>query len=138
MVSKTLILILTRSRWRLSVCVLNIHPKACPFMAIKLTKVEIKIFQTVMWPHFAHLTKESCWEVSSTKLAACPVSWTYIFYRLKQVLYLSRDPTRAFNWGAMHIYGWEILAACHHPEKFSGDSIMVVKRKNASSKKWIW
>ena len=32
----------------------------------------------------------------------------------------------------MHKYGWELLAACHHPEKLI-IGILIVERKNASS-----
>ena len=35
------------------------------------------------------------------------------------VFYLSRDPTRPIYRDVTHIYGRELLAACHHPEQFA-------------------
>ena len=37
----------------------------------------------------------------------------------------------------MHIYGGELLAACHHPEKFGDHRHSDSKGENASSKTWI-
>ena len=31
---------------------------------------------------------------------------------------MSRDITRPPHRGAIRIYGWELLAVCHHPDKF--------------------
>ena len=58
----------------------------------------------------------------------------YIFYKWSYVFYLSLDPTRPLCWDVMCIYGWELLAACHHPEQFGDQGVLIVKRKNSSSK----
>ena len=70
------------------------------------------------WPHVGHLIKESCLRASYTKSAPCLVRCSYIFCSWGYVFYLSRDPARLLHWGVMHIYGWELLATCHHSEKF--------------------
>ena len=33
-------------------------------------------------------------------------------------MYLSNDLTWTTHWGVMWVYGWELLVACHHPDKF--------------------
>ena len=102
----------------LSVCMLNILPKVNSLpslLAIILMKMEIEIFQTVTWPHVDHLIKGSCMGVSNTK--STRLCW-YNLCRWRYVFYLSREPTRPLRWDAMHIYGWELLTSCHHPEKF--------------------
>ena len=66
----------------LSVCVLNILPKVSSLpslLVINLVKVEIQIFQTVMWRHVGHLIKGSCLGASYTKLAPSLVLGRYIF-----------------------------------------------------------
>ena len=107
----------------LSVCVLNILPKVSSLpdlLSINLVKVEIQIFQTVIWPYIGHLIKGSCLGASYTKLPPCLVWYRCIFCRLRYISYLSPDPKRPIRWDVMHIYGWELLAACHHSEKFGG------------------
>ena len=82
-------------------------------------KMEIEIFQTVTWPQVGHLIKGSCLGASNTMSAPCLLWWCrYVFCRWRYVFYLSRDPTRPLRWDVMRIYGWELLAACRHPEKF--------------------
>ena len=49
-------------------------------------------------------------------------------------MYLSRDPTRPLRRDVMCIYGRELHTACHHPESLVTIGILIVKRKNASSK----
>ena len=80
--------------------------------------MQILIIQTVTWPHVGHLIKGTRLKASNTKSAPCLLWCWYIFYRWRYVLYLSSDPTRPLCWDVMCIYGWELLAACHHPEKF--------------------
>ena len=68
----------------LSVCMLNILLKVSSLpglWAINLVKVEIEIFQTVMWPHIGHLIKGSCLGASYTKLPPCLVTYRSIFCR---------------------------------------------------------
>ena len=106
----------------LSVCMMNIIPKVNSLpslLAISLMKMEIEIFQTVTWPHVDHLIKGSCLIASNTKSPPCLLWCRYIFCRWRYVFYLSREPTRPLRWDVMRIYGWELLPACHQPEKFS-------------------
>ena len=51
-----------------------------------------------------------CLGASYTSSAPCVVQYLYIFCRWKYVFYLSHDPQKPLL--------WELLAACHHPEKF--------------------
>ena len=117
----------------LSVCVLNIVPKASSLpslLAMNLMKVEIQIFQTVTWPHLGDLTKGSCLGASYNKSAPCLVWCSYIFCRWIYVFYLSRDPTRPLHWGVMYIYGWELLLACHHLDQNHESFKYVLPLKN--------
>ena len=59
--------------------------------------------------------------------APCLLWCWYIFCRWRYVFYLSLDPTKPLRWDVRRIYGWELLAACHHTET-------ILKRKNTSSK----
>ena len=123
---------------RLFVCTLNILTKLSSppsLLAINFVKMENIHFSNR--PHVGHLIKGSCLGASYTKTAPCLVWCRYIFCRLRYVFYLSRDPTKPLRWDAMHIYGWELLAACHHPEEFGDHRHSDSKRKNASSKTWI-
>ena len=55
----------------LSICVRNSLPKVSSLpklLAINLMKVEIQIFQTVIWPYVGDLIKGSCLRTSYTKL----------------------------------------------------------------------
>ena len=120
------------------VCTLNILPKvnSVPsLLAINLVKMENIDFSNSL--HVGHLIKESCLGASYTKSAPCLVWCRYIFCRLRYGFYLSRDPTKALRWDVMHIYGWELLAAYHHPEMFSDHRHSDSKTKNTSSKTWI-
>ena len=121
----------------LSVCMLNILPKVKSLLcllAINLVKVEIQIFQTVMRPHFGHLIKGSYLGASYTKLAPCLVWYQYIFWGWRYVFYLLRDPTRLLRWYVLHIYGWQLLATCHHPEKFDDHRHYDSEEKKCSTK----
>ena len=105
----------------LSICMMNILHKVSSLpssLAINLMKIEIQIFQAVTWPHLGHLIKGSCLGASETMSAPSQ----YIFCRWRYVFYLSLDPTRPLRWDVMCIYGWELVAACHHPEKFGHHS----------------
>ena len=105
--------IYVESRWL--VCMLNIVPKVSSLpslLPINLVKMEDIDFSNR--PHVGHLIKESCLGASEPCLVWC---WC-IFCRLRYVFYLSRDPTKRLHWDVMHIYGWELFAACHHTEKF--------------------
>ena len=109
----------------------HILPKASSFpnlLVENIARVEIQIFQTVTWLYFGHLLRESCLEVSYIKSAACLVWCPYIVCWWRHVLYFSYDPTRPRHWGFMHTYGWELLAACHHPGSFGATGILIVKR----------
>ena len=64
------------------------------------------------------LIKGSCFGASCTKSAPYLVWCWYIFCQWSYVFYLPYDPMRPLRWDVMHIYGWELLVACHHPEKF--------------------
>ena len=57
-------------------------------------------------------TLVKCLGASYTNSAPCVVWYLYIFCRWRYVFYLSRDPTKLLL--------WELLPACHHPEKFCG------------------
>ena len=105
----------------LSICTMNILPKVSSrpsLLVITLMKMKIQIFQTVTWPHVDHLIKGSCLGASNTMSAPCLLWCRYIFYRWRYVFYLSRDPARPLHLDVMRIYGWELLATCHHPYKF--------------------
>ena len=51
-------------------------------------------------------------------------------------IFLSRDPRKPRHWDVMILGDSLLLVACHHPEKFWDHiiGILIVKRKNASSK----
>ena len=105
----------------LSICMMNILHKVSSLpssLAINLMKIEIQTFQAVTWSHLGHLIKGSCLGASETMSAPSQ----YIFCRWRYVFYLSLDPTRPLRWDVMCIYGWELVAACHHPEKFGHNS----------------
>ena len=100
---------------------LNIFPKVSSLpnlLALNFVKVEIWIFQTVTWCHVGHLIKGSCLRTSYTKLGPCLVWYQYISCRQRYVFYLSHDPITPLRWDVMLISWWELLAACHNPEKF--------------------
>ena len=86
-------------------------------------------------PHVGHLIKASCLGASYTKSAPCLVWYRYSFCRLRYVFYLSRDPTKPLRWDVMHIHGWELLAACHHSEKFGDHRHSDSKRKTLHQKR---
>ena len=86
----------------------------------------------VTWPHVAHLIKKS---------APCPVWCPYNFCRWNYIFYLSHDTKRPLNLGVMHIYGWELLAVCHHPEKhhkYSDNRRRKIFHKRHESYKCDW
>ena len=85
-------------------------------------------------PHVGHLIKGSCLGFSAPWLVWC---W-YIFYRLRHVFHLSRDPTKPLFSDATHTYGWELIVAYHNPDELGYQSHSDSKRKNISSKMWIW
>ena len=116
--------------------VVGLHAEYPSLLAINLVKMEHIHFSNRR--HVGYLIKESCLGASYTKSAPCLVWCWYIFCRLRYVFYLSRDPTKPLRWDAMHIYGWELLTACHHPEEFGDHRHSDSKRKNASSKTWIF
>ena len=109
----------------ISVCTLNILHKVSSLpslLAINLVKVEIWIVQWVTWPHVVHLTTELYLGASYTESNHWPVWCPYIFCCWRYVFYFSRDLTRLLNWSFMHICWWELLALCHHTEKFGDHS----------------
>ena len=57
---------------------------------------------------------------SHCKSASCLVSCPCVFFRYRYVFNLSRDFTWTPHWGVMWIYGWELLAVYHHPDKSCG------------------
>ena len=112
---------------------MNILPKVSSLpslLAMNLVKMEHIDFSNR--PHVGHLVKGSCFGASYTKSATCLVSCRYIFCRLRHAFYLSHDPIKPLHLDVIHIYGWELLAACHHPEKFGDHRHSDSKRKNAS------
>ena len=81
-------------------------------------KSRYRSFITITWPHVGYFIKGSCLGGFYTKSAPCLVWCPYIFCRWRYVFYLSLEPTRPLHSGVMHIYGWELFAACNHSEKF--------------------
>ena len=56
---------------------------------------------------------------SHCKSVSCLVCWPWVFCRWGyKVFNLSRDLTSPPHWRVMQIYGWELIAECHHPSKF--------------------
>ena len=104
----------------LSTSVLNIITKVSSLarlLATNLMKIEIGIFQTVLWPHVGHLIKASCLGACNTKLAPYLLWCGYIFCSWRYVFYFLRDPTIPLRWNVMRTYPWELLSACHHPQR---------------------
>ena len=57
--------------------------------------------------------------VSHSKLTPSLVWCPWVFHKWGyNVFNLSRDLTRPPHFEVMRIYGWELLALCHHPDKF--------------------
>ena len=101
----------------LSVCVLNLFPKfnTMPsLVVISLVKVEILIFQIVTWSKGHSALR---FGTSHDKSSQFRCSWVFCKCRYN-VFSLSRDLTRPLHLGVMQIFGWELLAACHHLDKF--------------------
>ena len=73
--------------------------------------------------------KESCLRVSYTNSAPCLVCCPYIFCRWRYVFCLPLKPKRLLHWGSMHIYEWQLLAACHHPEKLAGSRLFDINKE---------
>ena len=72
-------------------------------------------------------------EASHGKSETLPSSVSMVFCKWRYNRFnLCRDLTRPPHWGVMRIYGWELLAICHHPDKFgdhghceSGDMFLI-------------
>ena len=105
------------------------------FLAIKPVKMENIDFTNRY--HVGHLIKGSCLGTSYTYSAPCLVWYRYIFCRLRYVFHLSGDLTKPLRWDAMHIYGWKLLAACHHTKELGDHKHSDSKRKNPSSETWV-
>ena len=57
-------------------------------------------------------------EASHSKSAPCWPWCSWVFSKRRHnVLNLLRDLTRPAHLGVMRIYGWELLAVCHQPDK---------------------
>ena len=55
---------------------------------------------------------------SDRKLAPCLVCCPEIYCKwINNIFNLSLDLTWSLHWGVMQIYGWKLLAVCHHPDK---------------------
>ena len=115
--------------------VIGLHAEYPSLLAINLVKMENIDFSNR--PHVGYLIKGSCLGASYIKSAPCLAWCRYIFCRLRYVFHLLDDTTKPLRWDVMHIYGWELLAACHQPENFGDHRHFDSKRKNTSSKTWI-
>ena len=78
-------------------------------------------FQTVTWLNCVMWSKGYMalrMGTSCCKLVPCLVWCPWVFCRSRyNVFNLSRDLTWPFHCGVMQIYGWQLLALCHHPHK---------------------
>ena len=55
------------------------------------------------------------------KLASCLMWCPWVFCKWRyNVFKLPCDLTKPAHWGIMWIHGCELLAVCHHPDKFGG------------------
>ena len=80
--------------------------------------------------------------------APCPVWCLWVLWKWRYNLFnFSCDLTRPPHWGVMRIYGWELLAPYHHPDKFcdhrcsDGRDIMFLScrvRSRESPKDMAW
>ena len=71
---------------------------------------------------------------SNTVSSPCLLWCWYIFCWWRYIFYLSRDQGRPLCWDVMCIYGWELLAVCTTLKSLVTIDILIVKRKDASSK----
>ena len=93
----------------LSVCVLNILPKACSLQVYWLKTLRewrYRFFKRSFNLTLVTWSKDHVLGTSHIKLVPCLVWYTYIVCREIYVFYLSLDLTRTLHWGTMHIYGW--------------------------------
>ena len=137
-------MIITRSRWwrlkRLCAAYPPSSQQPTEFISYKLHENGDIAFSN------SHMT--SCWSLDQRVMfgslyyqVSPSLLWCwYIFCRWRYVFHLSRDPTRPLRWDVMRLYVWELLTVCRTlraPRTLKSlvtIGILIVKRKNASSK----